>query len=163
MYWGMGLCTDPIENIEKREASKMGISETEKASFIAELRLLRAFHYLKLMDLFGNIPVVTKVGEPLQPETLSRTEVFNFIEKEILDNINNAPKLSKAMMGRMSQAGAYAMLVELYLNAEVWTGKARWDDCINAANKLINGGGAQNGTMALDKNISDQFITTNDL
>jgi len=164
MYWGMGLCTDPIENIEKREASKMGISETEKASFIAELRLLRAFHYLKLMDLFGNIPVVTKVGEPLQPETLSRTEVFNFIEKEILDNINNAPKLSKAMMGRMSQAGAYAMLVELYLNSEVWTGKARWDDCINAANKLINGeGGAQNGTMALDKNISDQFITTNDL
>lgn len=164
MYWGMGLCTDPIENIEKRDASKMGISESEKSSFIAELKLLRAFHYLKLMDLFGNIPIVTKVGEPLQPETVSKAEVFNFVEKEILDNINNAPKLSRAMMGRMSQAGAYAMLVELYLNAEVWTGKARWDDCINAANKLINGeAGAQNGTMALDNNISDQFITTNDL
>ncbi len=50
------------------------------------------------------------------------------------------------MVGRMSQAGAYAMLVELYLNAEVWTGTARWDDCIAAADKLISGSaGGQNG------------------
>lgn len=164
MYWGMGLCNDPIENIEKRDVAKMGISETEKAAFIAELKLLRAFHYLKLMDLFGNIPVVTKVGEPLKPETLPRAEVFAFIEKEILENVDKAPKLSRQMMGRMSQAGAYAMLVELYLNAEKWTGKARWDDCVAAADKLISGqAGGQNGAMALDPNIIDQFKTTNDL
>lgn len=164
MYWGMGLCNDPIENIEKRDVANMGISETEKAAFIAELKLLRAFHYLKLMDLFGNIPVVTKVGEPLKPETLPRAEVFAFIEKEILENVDKAPKLSRQMMGRMSQAGAYAMLVELYLNAEKWTGKARWDDCVAAADKLISGqAGGQNGAMALDPNISDQFKPTNDL
>ena len=164
MYWGMGLCNDPIENIGKREIASMGITQTEKDSYIAELKLLRAFHYLKLMDLFGNIPVVTKVGEPARPNTLPRKEVFNFIEQEIKENIDKAPKLSRAMLGRMSQAGAYAMLVELYLNAEVWTGTPRWDDCIAAANKLINGeAGGQNGTMALDPNISDQFKPDNDL
>jgi hypothetical protein len=164
MYWGMGLCNDPIENIEKRDVAAMGISEVEKAEFIAELKLLRAFHYLKLMDLFGNIPVVTKVGEPAKPETLARTEVFNFIEKEIKENVDKAPKLSRAMLGRMSQAGAYAMLVELYLNAEVWTGTPRWDDCIAAADKLISGqAGGLNGAMALDPNISDQFKPENDL
>jgi len=164
MYWGMGLCNDAIGNLEKREVSAMGITEEEKASYLAELKLLRAFHYLKLMDLFGNIPVVTVVGEPLKPETLPRQEVFNWIEKEIKDNIAAAPKHSRAMLGRMSQAGAYAMLVELYLNAEVWTGTPRWDDCIAAANKLISGeAGAQNGTMALDPNILDQFKPTNDL
>ena len=63
-----------------------------------------------------------------------------------------------------SQAGAYAMLVELYLNAEKWTGTARWNDCIAAADKLISGqAGGQNGAMALDPNITDQFKTTNDL
>lgn len=164
MFWGMGLCNDPIENIEKRDISQMGITLVEKEAFIAELKLLRAFHYLKLMDLFGNIPVVTQVGTPAKPETKSRKDVFNFIESEIKTNIDKAPKLSRGMLGRMSQAGAYAMLVELYLNAEVWTGTPRWDDCIAAANKLIAGdGGAQNGTMGLDPNITDQFKTTNDL
>ncbi|MET4082244.1 hypothetical protein ABIB40_002202 [Pedobacter sp. UYP30] len=164
MYWGMGLCNDPIENIEKRDIGKMGITQTEKDSYLAELKLLRAFHYLKLMDLFGNIPIVTQVGIPAKPETKSRKEVFDFIESEIKSNIDKAPKLSSAMTGRMTQATGYAMLVELYLNAEVWTGTPRWDDCIAAANKLIAGdGGAQNGTMALDPNITDQFKTTNEL
>jgi SusD family. len=164
MYWGMGLCNSPIENLESQSITKMGITETEKQSYIAELKLLRAFHYLKLMDLFGNIPVVTKIGEPAKPETLSRKEVFEFIEREIKENIEKAPKLSREMMGRMSQAGGYAMLTELYLNAEAWTGTPRWDDCIAAANKLISGeAGSQNGTMALDPNITDQFVPTNDL
>lgn len=164
MYWGMGLCNDPIQNIESRDLVQMGITQEEKDAFIAELKLLRAFHYLKLMDLFGNIPIVTEVGVPAQPETRSRVEVFNFIESEILENIDKAPKLSEDMLGRMTQAGAYAMLVELYLNAEVWTGTPRWDDCIAAADKLMNGeGGAQNGVMALDPNIEDQFNTTNHL
>ncbi|WP_443944432.1 RagB/SusD family nutrient uptake outer membrane protein [Pedobacter sp. AW1-32] len=164
MYWGMGLCNDPIENLEKRSLSQMGITQVEKDAFIAELKLFRAYHYLKLMDLFGNIPIVTQVGIPAKPETRPRAEVFAFIEKEIKENVEKAPKLSRNMIGRMSQAGGYAMLVDLYLNAEVWTGTARWDDCIAAANKLINNeAGGQNGAMALDPNITDQFKTTNDL
>jgi len=142
----------------------MGITQVEKDSYIAELKLLRAFHYLKLMDLFGNIPVVTQVGIPAKPETMSRAEVFKFVESEIKANIEKAPKLSKGQLGRMSQASGYAMLVELYLNAEVWSGTARWDDCIAAADQVINNtGGGQNGAMALDPNIGDQFKTTNDL
>jgi len=162
MWWGLGLCTDPIESLEARGAEAMGITEDEKASYVSELKLLRAFHYLKLMDLYGNIPTVTAVGDPISPPTQPRAEVFNFIEKEILDNIENAPKLSQAMLGRMSQAGAYAMLVELYLNAETWTGTARWDDCIAAADKLISGqAGGLNGAAALDVNITDTFEPAN--
>jgi hypothetical protein len=164
MYTGVGFCNDPIGNISEKDATAMGITQAEKDGYVAELKMLRAFHYLKLMDLFGNIPVVTQVGTPVRPETMARKDVFNFIEKEIKDNINLIPKLSRSQLGRMSQASAYAMLVDLYLNAEVWTGTARWDDCIAAANQLINNdGGGQNGIMALDQNITDQFKTTNDL
>ncbi|MXV16354.1 RagB/SusD family nutrient uptake outer membrane protein [Hufsiella ginkgonis] len=162
MYWGMSLCTDAIENLEKRPVTSMGITETEKAAYVAELKLLRAFHYIKLMDMFGNIPIVTQIGIPAKPETRPRAEVFAFIEKEIKDNLAAAPKHSQQMVGRMSQAGGYAMLVELYLNAQVWTGTARWDDCIAAANALINNtAGGQNGAMALDPDIFAQFNTTN--
>lgn len=164
MYWGMGLCTDPIEQIGKKDIAQMGITQTEKDSYIAELKLLRAFTYLKLMDLFGNIPVVTQIGIPAKPETQSRADVFKFIESEIKSNIAAAPKMSQTQIGRMSQAGGYAMLVDLYLNAEAWTGTARWDDCIAAADQLINNaGGGPNGALALDPNITDQFKTTNEL
>jgi hypothetical protein len=165
MWWGLGLCTDPIENLEKRSMESMGITQEEKDSYIAELKLLRAYHYLKLMDLYGNIPIVTKVGEPLSPPTKPRAEVFNFIEREILDNIDKAPKLTKGMLGRMTQAGGYAMLVEMYLNAEAWTGQQRWDDCIAAADKLINNqaGGQNDLPMTLDPNITDAFNPNNHL
>lgn len=163
MFWGMGLCTDPIDALEDREASEMGITEEEKAAYIGELKLFRAFHYLKIMDLWGNVPIVTEIGIP-SPATNTREEVFNFIEQEILENIQNVPAHSREMVGRMSQAGGYAMLVELYLNAEVWTGTPRWEECIAAANQLINGNaGGQNGAMALDPNITDAFKPDNDL
>lgn len=166
MFGGVGYCNDPIAQIGTRDISTMGITQEEKNSYISELKLLRAFHFLKLMDLFGGVPLATEPADPanpIYPITTSRKDVFAFVEKEIKDNINNVPKLSRAQLGRMSQASGYAMLVELYLNAEVWTGTPRWDDCIAAADKLINNeGGGQNGNMALDPNILDQFKNTND-
>jgi len=164
LFGGLGYCNSAIENINLNDLAKMGITEEEKQSFLAELKLTRAFHYLKAIDLWGGLPIATNTKDPLRPATSSRKEVFDFIEKEIKDNIAAAPKLSNTMTGRMTQAGAYAMLVELYLNAEVWTGTPRWDDCIAAADALISGqGGGQNGAMALDPNITDQFKTTNHL
>lgn len=167
MYWGMGLCNSGISNIETRDIAKMGITQAEKDAYVAELKLLRAFHYLKLMDLFGNIPISTVIPEGASadlPNTTNRAEVFAFIESEIKANIEKAPKASRATLGRMNQAAGYAMLAELYLNAEAWIGTPRWDDCIAATDKIISGeAGGQNGAMALDPNISDQFNSTNDL
>ncbi|KAA8477193.1 putative outer membrane starch-binding protein [Arcticibacter tournemirensis] len=162
MWWGLGLCNDPIENLERREAAEMGITQEEKDAYIGEMKLLRAFHHMRLMDLWGNIPIVTVVGEK-DPPTKPRTEVFNFIEKEILENMENLPNLSSNNIGRISKAAAYGMLVELYLNAEVWTGTARWDDCITYCNKLINNeAGGQSGAMALDPTITATYNNTND-
>lgn len=165
MYWGVGLCNSPIDILEEADVESMGITEEEKEAYIAELKLLRALHYLKLMDLFGNIPIVTSspnsADEPL-PEITPQKEVFEFIEREILENVEKAPELSSEMLGRMSKAAGYTMLVELYLNAEKWYGETRWDECIAAADKLISGnGGGLNGAMSLDPNLTDSYVTTN--
>lgn len=163
MFTGVGYCNSPIEILESREVATMGITQTEKDNYIAELKMLRAFYYLKLMDLYGNIPVVTRVGEPISPPTVPRAEVFQFIEKEIKDNIDKLPNLSPSMVGRLSKAGAYAMLAELYLNAEKWTGTPRWDDCIAACDQLIQAraGSQTTASMALDPNINDTYKNTN--
>jgi hypothetical protein len=163
MWWGLGLCSSPIENLEARNIADMGITEAEKAAYIAEMKMLRAFHYIRLMDLYGNIPIAYKVGEP-NPPTKPRSEVFAYVEKEIKDNINALPNLSAGMIGRATKAAAYGMLVEMYLNAEKWTGTARWDDCITACDALINNtAGGQNGAMALDPNITDTYKPANNL
>lgn len=164
IWTGLGFCTDAIENIEKRDAGAMGLTQEEKDAYTSELRMLRAFHYLRALDLWGNVPIVTQIGTPTSPETKTRQEVFEFVEKEIKDNIEKAPLLSRSLLGRMSKAGGYAMLVELYLNAEKWIGTPRWDDCIAAANKLINNeAGGMNGALALDPNITDTYKPRNDL
>lgn len=161
MWWGLGLCNQPIENLEKRSLDQMGITQEEKDAYVAELKLFRDFTLLKIMDLWGNVPIATQVGE-LNIPTKSRADVFNFLEKDINDNIDKIPVLSPAMVGRMNKAGAYAMLVELYLNAEKWTGTARWDDCIAACDKIISGqAGGQSGPIALDENITSTYSPRN--
>jgi hypothetical protein len=162
LWTGLGFCTNAIENIDAKDAAAMGLTQEEKDAYTSELRLFRAFHYIRLMDLFGNIPIVTKIGDPISPPTATRKEVFDFVEKEIAESVDKAPVLSKSLLGRMSKASAYAMQVELFLNAEKWSGTARWDDCITAANNLINGaGGGMNGALVLDSNITDTYIPSN--
>src|ERR1700744_2342502 len=84
MYTGVGYCNDPITQLSTRTAAQMGITETDRLELIAELHLLRAFYYIKLMDLYGNIPVVTQVGTPASPATMPQDSVFAFCEREIL-------------------------------------------------------------------------------
>ncbi|HEY4286793.1 MAG TPA: RagB/SusD family nutrient uptake outer membrane protein [Puia sp.] len=163
MYTGVGFCNDPIDNLSKLTAESMGISEADRQQYLAELHLLRAFYYMKLMDLYGNIPVVTQVAVPLSPPTVPRDSVFQFVESEILAWKDQVPNLSPTMVGRMSKAGAFAMLAELYLNAEKWSGTARWQDCIANCDSLINGtAGSQTGAaMMLDSTIDMTYSNTN--
>jgi hypothetical protein len=164
MYTGVGYCNDPLTALSTRTAAQMGISESDRQQYIAELHLLRAFYYLKLMDLYGNIPVVTQVAVPSSPPTVPRDSVFQFVESEILTWKDKVPNLSPSLVGRMSKAGAFAMLTELYLNAEKWTGTARWQDCIANCDSLINGtAGSQTGAMmALDSTIDATYNNTNE-
>ncbi len=165
MYTGVGYCNDPITQLGIRSPEQMGITQAEKSQYIGELHLLRAFYYLKLMDLYGNIPISMTVDTPLNLPTVKRDSVFNWIEKEVITYKDSVPLLSPSLVGRMTKAGAFAILAELYLNAEKWTGTARWDDCAAVCDSLINGqGGSQTGAaMALDSTIDITYSNTNEL
>jgi hypothetical protein len=76
--------------------------------------------------------------------------------------IDDLPEMTSANSGRFTQIAGYAVLADLYLNAEVWTGTPRWDDCITWCNKILAGeGGAQHGTLELDNDLLTPFCNQN--
>jgi hypothetical protein len=113
--------------------------------YIAELKTLRAFFYLTLIDTFGKVPIVTGFADadPF-PASNTRVEVYNFIESEIT---SNAAKLSQevggAAYGRANYWVAQMILAKLYINAEAYTGTAQWDKAKTACETIINSGNFQ--------------------
>ena len=97
----------------------------------AEVRFIRALDYFLLMDGWGNVPFVTGITSE-KPVQYSRSEMFNFIESELLEiepqlSAAVAKKSTDAGYGRVDKAAAWLLLARLYLNAEVYTGTARYD------------------------------------
>jgi len=94
-----------------------------------------------MMDSFGNVPIYTQYGDFTPKTNSSRVEVFNFIEKEILDAIPNLSAVSGvSTYGRANKWTAYALLAKMYLNAEYYTGTKRYTEAIAACDQVINSG-----------------------
>ena len=113
------------------------LSGDEVSVFVAEARFLRAFAYYNLLDLYGNVPLTTEISTEL-PTQSNRTELFNFIESELMEI--ESILLASNEYGRVDNIAAHALLSRLYLNAEVWTGQDRYADCITYSQNVINSG-----------------------
>jgi hypothetical protein len=95
------------------------------------------------------------VGTELPKERL-RGELFTYIETE-LKAIETALKAPRTMeYGRVDQGACWALLARMYLNAQVYTGNARFTDAITYALKVINGG------YTLHNNYRELFMADND-
>ena len=115
---------------------------TDIQEYRNEARFLRALSYYHAVDLFGNFPFVTE-NDPVGfffPTQKSRTELFNFVESELIAIEANMPAPKTNEYARADQAAVWTLLAKMYLNAEVYTGTARYSDCITYATKVINAG-----------------------
>ena len=146
MYWSSSNdFTEAMYNRLAQEVSfcnsfisnAANLSDPVVPTFVAEARFLRAFAYYNLMDLYSKVPLTTEISTDL-PQQSSRTELFNFVETELLAIIDNLLPSGSNEYGRVDQVAAWALLSKLYLNAEVWTGTSRYEDCINYSNEVIN-------------------------
>ncbi|GAB3502344.1 RagB/SusD family nutrient uptake outer membrane protein [Spirosoma knui] len=106
----------------------------------AELRALRAFFHYEAMDMFGNVIIADQVSSGT-PKQSTRTEVFNFVEKELLAiRPNLSSTVGGAYYGRMNKYVVDMILAKMYLNAQVYTGTPRWQDAITRCDTIINSG-----------------------
>ena len=137
-YTGVILCNSAIDKIERGLIPAP--SDAERQSGLAELRALRAYYYWILFDNFGDIPLITTMSQDL-PEKTSRTDVYDFVVRELNEVI---PALNEEqggnMYGRINKWAGKAILANVYLNAEVYTGTAHWNECLSQCNDIINSG-----------------------
>lgn len=156
-----------IENcnrvIDELEASKYDIDDELKSFAIAQLKVLRASYYYILCDIYGNVPIVEHSADYLPegylPTQSTRKQVYDFIVKEITDNL---PHLSRERniktYGKWNIWAARTLLAKMYLNAEVYSGTAEWDKCIEQCDSVINNKVGY-GLEADQKNV---FVTENE-
>lgn len=114
--------------------------ENVRARYAAEARFNRALAYYILMDGFGYPPFITENNYSIQPSQVSREELFNYIEGELLELRNDLPAALQGVYGHADQGAVDALLARLYLNAKTYTGKERYTDCISACKRVIAGG-----------------------
>jgi starch-binding outer membrane protein, SusD/RagB family len=114
---------------------------SDKETLISELKTMRAISYFMLMDSYGDVPLDTLYGDFTSHAKTPRKDVFNFIEKELKKAVPNLnPAAGVTTYGRPNRQTANAMLAKLYLNADVYTGTQRYNDCIAACDQVINSG-----------------------
>ncbi len=133
-----------------------------KNTGLAELRTMRALAYFMMMDLFGNVPLDTAYGSTELKPTTPRAQVFAFIESELKNAI---PFLKSAAgistYGKPTKYMAYAMLAKMYLNAQVYTGTQRYNDCITACDSVMRAGGGTQYALEPMTTYLQMFYPTN--
>ncbi len=130
-------------------------SVTSNTEAVAELHVLRAYYYFLLMDLWGNVPIVTQLGQA-QPQS-TPAQVYAFVESEITTNAAGLPKTVN--YGHINYYGAQAILAKMYLNAARYLGSstpAIWQKCSAACDLIIN-----SGLYNLEGNFSNAFSASN--
>lgn len=135
-----------------------GNNDPEVMRYNAEARFLRALAYYWFMDLFGNPPFTTEedgVGK-FYPEQIQRADLFDYIVSELkeIEELLGEPGFSYP---QADKAAAWMLLARVYLNAEVYTGTAQWENCKIYADKVIN-----SGKYSLAANYRQNFSADND-
>ncbi|PIF01059.1 MAG: RagB/SusD family nutrient uptake outer membrane protein [Maribacter sp.] len=150
-----GPSNGPVEGTWNQQYSAIAacndlLATSLDANQTAQIKVLRALFYFRLLDLYGRVKLITSTGTDA-PQS-SRQDVFNFVESELLSalgiaSVTGAMDLSSSPLGvevnpyRVNQYAALGLLAKLYLNAEVYTGTPRYQEAADAASYVIDNSG----------------------
>jgi starch-binding outer membrane protein, SusD/RagB family len=133
-----------------------------KTTSIAEMRTMRALFYFYMLDMFGNVPLDTVYGNTELRANIPRKDVFTFVESELKAAIPYLKTASgTATYGKPTRYMAYSLLAKMYLNAEVYTGTAKNNECIAACDSVINAGGGTQYALEPRATYFNMFAPTN--
>ncbi len=160
IYFTIPMCNEFIRESADSKLEERGFNEDTKNKIKAyrnEARFVRALTYYYLIDLFGGGPFITEDDEAgaFNPEYGSRTEIFNYVESELLSIEGDMTNARQNQYGRADKAAVQTLLARLYLNAQVYTGQARYADVISNCEKVINSG------YSLESSYKNLFLADN--
>ena len=151
MYAGISKANVVLSELEALKNKPANLANIQ-----APIRTARAFFLFHAMDNFRNVPLDTLLNvDPLTIKTNSSLEVFNYIERELKQCITLLDEQVNPK-GRFNKYVAYTLLAQLYLNSQIYTGTARWEDANIYCDLVIN-----SGKYSLTPNYFDNFAATN--
>lgn len=162
IFYQVSLANEFLRQTTESKLNAHGFNSTQIATinlYRAETRFLRAFSYYHAIDLFGTVPFVTEndpVGAFL-PKQISRTDLFDYVESELLAIENDLMDPKTNDYGRVDKAADWMLLAHLYLNAEVYGKSAKYTETITYCKKVIDAG------YELEDNYSKMFGADNHL
>lgn len=113
---GILRCNLVLENVPA-----MNIDGALKNRILGEAKFLRASYYFILVQLFGDVPLITKAqvpGDDLRPPRTSKDDVYKLIVGDFNDAIVLLPAketYTGSDVGRASKGAAIGMLAKVYL------------------------------------------------
>ncbi|RDB06066.1 RagB/SusD family nutrient uptake outer membrane protein [Runella aurantiaca] len=129
-YRGIRLANDFLGNI--------GTVQTANTAFIARLkgeaRTLRAYQYIKLVAMFGDVPLVTTsigIDEGRALKRAPSAQIWDFVLKELTEAANDLPAV-QAEKGRVTKGAALALKARAALYA------GRYQEAADAAKAVID-------------------------
>ena len=158
--WGFGginTCNRVMSVINASTATA-----AKKAATIAEVRAMRALYLYFMMDLYGNVPIITDFPVTVQPSTQPRAKVYAFIESELKAVLPLLPAKSAdgptniAQYGHATKGMVFALLTKMYMNAGVYIGTDHYQDAVTMADSV-----QANTNYSLDARYRDIFLPSN--
>ena len=163
IFTEIAFCNEFLRNVTDEKLAENNITGdnlTQAKYMRTEARFLRAQSYYHALDMFGNVPFVKEdylPGSVSPPQRIERAALFNFVEQELLACSNDLKDPKANAYGRADKAAAWSLLARLYLNASVYTGTQRNNDCITYCNKVIGAG------YSLKPKYGDLFLADNNV
>lgn len=126
----------------------------EISKYVAEAKFFRAYIYFDLLQIYGGVPIISKLLAPNSPELQAprntRDEVVDFIIKDLNEAIADLPNKTgqtAAELGRINKEVAQSFLGRVALYEGTWQkfrsgarANALLDVAISASGAVITGG-----------------------
>ncbi len=145
IYLNIAYANEFLRQTTDEKLNERGVDNDLKekiATFRNEARVLRALNYYFLMDLYGNIPFIDEnfpIGS-FDVEQKDRSFFFPWIVSELEQVEGKLPAADKQHYGMVNDAMVWMLLAKMYLNAEVYIGEKKYDECLIYLNKVLGAG-----------------------
>ena len=131
LYFNITLCNLFIAQTD-------GLTDVKTVKQRAETRFMRAMNYAYLLDMFGNVPFTEVVTLTASAKQIQRADLFTYINRELAACETDMYQIGETKpYYRVNVVANWLLRSRLYLNAEVYTGTAKWDSAAIYAAKVL--------------------------
>lgn len=132
-YTGITQCNLVLDNVPN-----IDMNETRRNQITGEALFLRSYYYFLLVQVFGDVPLFTKVAPPdeLKVPRTPRAQVFAQIESDCERAAGLLPdQYPAADIGRATKGAAFALAAKAFLYEKNWEKTLEYVAKIKALNR----------------------------